>query len=69
MAEFLTTVADIEQLTGLDFGDDVRNADIRSGQESAGAIEDIDVTVKAKSRAARGRSSAPSRRSDYPDRR
>src|SRR5688572_19423464 len=56
MAEFLTTVADIEQLTGLDFGDDVRNADIRSGQESAGAIEDIDVTVKAKSRAARGRS-------------
>ena len=69
MAEFLTTVADIEQLTGLDFGDDVRNADIRSGQESAGAIEDIDVTVKAKSRAARGRSSAPARRSDSPDRR
>ena len=56
VTQFLTTVAEIEQLTGLDFGDDVRSADIRSGQESARAIEDLDVTVKAKSRASRGRS-------------
>ena len=33
LSEFLSTVAEIERLTGLDFGD-LRDADVRSGQES-----------------------------------
>ena len=54
-SQFLTTVANIEQLTGLDFGADVRSADIRGGGESASAIEDIDLTRKRKARASRRR--------------
>lgn len=33
-SEFLTTVEDIESLTRLDFGEAVRNADVRTGAES-----------------------------------
>ena len=40
VSEFLTTVASIEELTGLDFGDIVRKADVRAG---AGSIAAIDV--------------------------
>lgn len=36
VAEFLTTVAEIERLTGLDFGAALRAADIRAGQEAMG---------------------------------
>lgn len=38
VSEFLTTVAEIESLTGLDFGDALREADIRSGSEAMGAV-------------------------------
>ncbi len=36
VSEFLTTVAEIERLTGLDFGSLLRDADIRAGQEAIG---------------------------------
>ena len=39
VSEFLTTVASIEELTGLDFGDIVRKADVRAGAESIAAID------------------------------
>ena len=49
VSEFLSTVAEIEDLTGLDFGDAVRAADIRAGMEaakplSALALEPEDLT-------------------------
>ena len=34
VSEFLSTVAEIEEMTGIDFGEDVREADIRAGSES-----------------------------------
>ncbi|MER8911246.1 DNA/RNA non-specific endonuclease [Mesorhizobium sp. M0854] len=37
VSEFLSTVAEIEELTGLNFGQQVRDADIRAGSESAPA--------------------------------
>lgn len=36
VSEFLTTVAHVESLTGLDFGDTLRAADVRAGQEAIG---------------------------------
>ncbi|GLS32214.1 endonuclease G [Mesorhizobium albiziae] len=36
VSEFLSTVAEIEQLTGLDFGTALREADIRAGSEAVG---------------------------------
>jgi endonuclease G len=36
VSEFLTTVAHIESLTGLNFGDTLRDADVRAGQEAIG---------------------------------
>lgn len=38
VSEFLATVAEVEAATGLDFGDMVREADIRAGAESAAAM-------------------------------
>jgi endonuclease G, mitochondrial len=43
VSQFLTTVAELERLTGLDFGDDVRNADIRVGESENAALDEIDV--------------------------
>lgn len=34
VSEYLSTVAEIEAATGLDFGDAIRSADIRAGAES-----------------------------------
>lgn len=34
LSEFLSTVEEIEQLTGRSFGDEVRDADIRKGEAS-----------------------------------
>src|SRR4029453_908078 len=31
LSQFLTTVAEVERLTGLDFGEEVRHADVRAG--------------------------------------
>ena len=42
--DFLTTIADVESLTGFDFGDAVRDADIRSGSE---ALRPVDVAAAA----------------------
>lgn len=39
VSEFLTTVAEIERLTGLDFGAVVRAADVRAGSDRSPAIE------------------------------
>jgi len=40
VSQFLTTVAEIEELTGLDFGEEVRGADIRAGHEALAPIDD-----------------------------
>lgn len=42
--DFLTTIAEVESLTGLDFGDNVRDADIRFGGE---ALRPGDLTIAA----------------------
>jgi endonuclease G, mitochondrial len=39
VSEFLTTVAEIERLTGLDFGAAVRAADVRAGSDRSPAID------------------------------
>ncbi|HTV70610.1 MAG TPA: DNA/RNA non-specific endonuclease [Rhizobiaceae bacterium] len=53
VSEFLTTVTEIEALTGLDFGANVREADIRAGSETtrrrpAQTLEPGDLTKKSK---------------------
>ncbi|MBC8128838.1 MAG: DNA/RNA non-specific endonuclease [Rhizobiaceae bacterium] len=54
VSEFLSTVAEIEALTGLDFGDALRRADIRSGGKTG--VPAIDEGLEgAKKRAARKR--------------
>ena len=48
--DFLTTVADIEKATGLDFGDEVRDADINEGAENrrrVASLEDIRLQKRA----------------------
>lgn len=58
VSQFLTTVAEIERLTGLDFGEDVRNADIRAGEAESASIDDLgDISGRKPSR-----SRAPRRR-------
>jgi endonuclease G len=42
VSEFLTTVENIEKITGLDFGDSVRDADVRAG-EGSGLTPAIDL--------------------------
>jgi endonuclease G len=39
VSQFLTTIEEIERLTGLDFGNAVRSADVRTGQERASVTE------------------------------
>jgi endonuclease G len=65
VSEFLTTVAQIEKLTGLDFGEDVRDADVRS---SAGAqalpAQDFDPeNLRSRRRSPRRSSARPRSRS------
>lgn len=43
--EFLSTVAYIEQETGLDFGADVRNADVRKGASANESVKDAKASV------------------------
>ncbi|MBI5319171.1 DNA/RNA non-specific endonuclease [Bradyrhizobium sp.] len=45
VSEFLTTVAEIERLTKLDFGKQVRDADVRAGQEGLSPAIDADESV------------------------
>lgn len=42
VTEFLSTVKEIEALTGLDFGAPIRKADIRSGASSTAPAQDLD---------------------------
>lgn len=51
VSQFLTTVREIERLTGLDFGDDVRDGDIRAGQEGLAPIDDVRVDRTSTDRA------------------
>jgi endonuclease G, mitochondrial len=41
LSQFLTTVSEIERLTGLDFGEEVRNADIRVGEAARAPLDDF----------------------------
>lgn len=43
VSEFVATVAEIEQLTSLDFGAEIRNGDIRAGSPEAIAVPDLTV--------------------------
>lgn len=54
VSQYLTTVAEIERLTGLDFGDAVRNADVRTGEER-GFVDDFEPSVTGKKRLSRSR--------------
>jgi endonuclease G len=45
VSQFLTTVAEIERLTGLDFGEEVRNGDIRAGKAARAPIDDFGGTT------------------------
>ncbi|MFC4313351.1 DNA/RNA non-specific endonuclease [Steroidobacter flavus] len=47
--DFLTTVAEIENLTKLNFGDNVREGDIRTGEEAL-AVEKLEDVALSKSR-------------------
>jgi len=42
VSQFLTTVAEIERLTGLDFGEEVRKSDIRVGEASRAPVADFE---------------------------
>jgi len=50
VSQFLTTVEEIERLTGLDFGEDVRRGDVRAGEERASVadVDDIDLRSRAR---------------------
>ena len=50
--DFLATVARIEELTKIDFGEAVRNADVRrgSGEERAGSPESLGIGAKPRSK-------------------
>lgn len=43
VSEFAATVAEIEELTSLDFGAEIRNGDIRAGSPEAIAVPDLTV--------------------------
>lgn len=60
--DFLTTIAAIERATDLDFGDAVRDADIRAGEsdERPGRIEDVPLVPHRRPRSARPKT-APKR--------
>ena len=45
VSEFLTTVTEIERLTKLDFGTEIRNADVRAGEERMSPAIDANETV------------------------
>ena len=68
VSEFLSTVAEIEDLTGLDFGEALREADIRAGSELMSVAaqtlkpEDLSETPK-RAKAAPGRKTAKARTS------
>ncbi len=47
VTEFLTTVDNIQELTGIDFGDAVRRADLRGGAESLGGSESLSPVTSA----------------------
>ena len=53
VSEFLTTVAEIEALTKLDFGDDIRKADVRAGEERMSPAIDADPSSLARKRRVR----------------
>jgi endonuclease G len=50
VSQFLTTVEEIERLTGLDFGEDVRRGDVRAGEEHASVadVDEIDLRSRAR---------------------
>jgi endonuclease G len=50
LSQFLTTVAEIERLTGLDFGEKVRDADIRAGEAARTPIDDFRGIATRKAR-------------------
>ena len=50
VSQFLTTVSEVERLTGLDFGDHVRSADIRGGEAARAPIDDFPATPKSRAR-------------------
>lgn len=58
VSEFLTTVEEVEALTHLDFGDDVRKADVRAGEERLSPAIDADSTSLGKRRRPRSQPSA-----------
>ncbi|WP_164743008.1 DNA/RNA non-specific endonuclease [Mesorhizobium sp. Z1-4] len=62
VSEFLATVAEVEKATGLDFGDIVRDGDIRAGAESAAAVTLKATDLKRRARKPAKKSTAASRR-------
>ena len=66
-SEFLTTVAEIEALTQLDFGEEVRAADIRAGESAAEpALFAADRIIRPDGRAAANPPPSPPRRRASP---
>jgi endonuclease G len=63
VSEFLTSVEEIEALTGLDFGEGLRSADVRRGSERAPAI---DATAAALSRTKTTASGSPTKKRTKP---
>jgi endonuclease G len=54
VSEFLSTVEEIQDLTGLDFGQALREADVRAGSEAMRPLQDLDPSefeAKPRSRA------------------
>jgi endonuclease G len=45
VSQFLSTVEEIERLTGLDFGDEVRNGDVRAGESARGGLDRADEVI------------------------
>jgi endonuclease G len=62
VSEFLTTVEHIEEMTGLNFGAPVRNADVRDGMESSAAMEASPAVLAAEPGARRPAKKAAARK-------